>query len=217
MNMKQIFISIALILVLPIQLIADDSVQLGYSEAHREGKQYFFAGQPIGLGPIGFTSNGLSGGLFLDRNSLFVLTIKSGKNLNFFADWPGRFDLKYSSISVNYKKFVNTSFYINSAGEFRKIDYSRERYSELISDYETSTFTGSAVALNFAIGNQWQWDSFTLGCDWAGISIPIASRIDTESKNSSDTNNLNYFEDDKNKYMKNTTGYFVQFYLGASF
>ena len=37
---------------------------------------------------------------------------------------------------------------------------------------ETSISVNSKV-LNIALGNKWQWETFTIGCDWFGVSIPI--------------------------------------------
>lgn len=215
-DMKQIFISIALVLSITNPSFAQEKEELGYSEAHREGKQYFLAAQPVGLGPIGSVTNGASAGLFLDRNSLILIEVKSGNTIGFF-DVFDRLSVKSTTVAASYKKFVNTSFYLNGGIDYRSVTYSREQYILFSTARDKSEFKGQALAAHFAIGNQWQWDSFTFGCDWAGFSLPLASRIDSESTNSTDAENLKTFESDKQRYLKDGSGYFVQLYFGASF
>jgi hypothetical protein len=40
--------------------------------------------------------------------------------------------------------------------------------------------TREQALADFAIGNQWQWRHFTLGCDWVGVSVPFYTQV-TES------------------------------------
>ena len=59
------------------------------------------------------------------------------------------------------------------------------------------------TGLGLKIGNQWQWDSFTMGCDWVGVSKSLAMLEQNGDKDAD--------------YPNATNVTLVNFYLGATF
>ncbi len=65
-----------------------------------------------------------------------------------------------TNVTFQYKRFTDNSFYF--APEIFYLNYT-EKFSRS-KDYEQT-----GMGLGIRLGNQWQWDNFTLGCDWVGI------------------------------------------------
>lgn len=192
--------------------VADETQpEIGYSERNRQDKNIMLLAQPLGFGPTALFSQGLTLGIFLDPNTIINIELKKGDDL-FFMSWLDRYDIKENSLGVNFKKFVNTSFYVKAGAEYRKIDYT---YNYNSSTTDTNQFKGSALAATFALGNQWQWGGFTLGCDWFGLNVPVTSNIESES--SAVSSSIIKLNDEEDKYLKQTSITLVNLYLGASF
>jgi hypothetical protein len=136
--------------------------------------------------------------------------------------------LKTGSVGVNLKHFVSNSFYIKGGLDYRSVSYDYNygsRFSVIDSaksSYTSYDFTGDSWAGSFSIGNQWQWESFTLGCDWFGLRVPFASNVQSESLSSRGGSSLvreirQDREDNQNRLLKDVAFQAVRFYLGASF
>lgn len=89
-------------------------------------------------------------------------------------------------LSVNYKRFFGNSFYIKS-GIYYKNQKTQIAKDEL-RDHPERTEKLEALGLDLRIGNQWQWDHFTVGIDWIGqatdfynLSINRGQRKETNS------------------------------------
>lgn len=67
--------------------------------------------------------------------------------------------------ALHYKRFVGNSFYF--APELYYLNYTETDHSPTLLDYADERAT--ALGLGIRIGNQWQWENFTLGCDWIGV------------------------------------------------
>lgn len=191
------------------------------SEFHRLNKSANINVQLLGIGP-GFTSATMvSGGLFINPKSLILLEAGTGKNSFGSGSLNSKYELKTVNFGAHYKRFVGNTFYIKGGAEYTnvKADYSYE------SKFLTSTskvrreLEGNLTTASFAIGNQWQWENFTLGCDWFGISAPIASS--TTKKNVETTFSDNYdneaIDADEKTLFKDVSFQAVKFYIGASF
>lgn len=108
-----------------------------------------------------------------------------------------------------YQHYVSNSFYFRPSLSYRNqttIDERRTTYNALtdqvIDKEETGKATYQDLVLGMTIGNQWQWDNFTIGCDWIGFGEPIAT--------------LGY-EGESSAFARNSTLTVLHFYLGASF
>ena len=104
--------------------------------------------------------------------------------------------------------------------DYRKIQY-EYTYYPLFNPDETISFNTNSAAINFQIGNQWQLQTFTMGCDWVGLSIPVYSNVSDKRLNAAaaaSTTNYNDKLDERSKrYSSEINGNFVRFYLGMSF
>lgn len=101
----------------------------------------------------------------------------------------------------------------------RHVDYSYQYKSIIDSTYNTSSsFEADSTAAAFVIGNQWQWGSFTLGCDWFGLSVPFVANYGKEKfSTNADELDRSRHEREKNRFGKKVVVQGVRFYLGASF
>jgi hypothetical protein len=69
----------------------------------------------------------------------------------------------------------------------------------------------------FAIGNQWQFENFLIGCDWIGLNVPVSESISKDKVVSNYSYDITSHNSDRDRLFKNTTGSLLSFYIGASF
>ncbi len=107
-------------------------------------------------------------------------------------------------MGLHYKEFVGNSFYWKGGLDYRQTEYIENHVTD------EAHIKGNSWALSIVIGNQWQWENFTLGCDWIGFSKPFGTTIAEASGNieSFSAEDL-YFRDDVLQ--------FGRFYVGYSF
>lgn len=174
---------------------------------------------------IGVTHNlittGISFGKYLNSNSLIVIELSSGfydSNSYSLLDYSYSYHAKGQLVGLYWKNFAGNSFYTKLGVENNRVAYNyRSNISGFSSDvkYERS-FEGTATSAAFTLGNQWQWRNFTLGCDWAGVSIPLSSSTSNDVHDGS-TGQRERLENEKDHYVKNVSIRALNFYLGASF
>lgn len=215
------FFLIGLLFFYTHQSIADEPQitenQHQTSQELRKNQSMMATAQVAGIGPLSAYTTGVNFGFYIDPNS--ILDIAYHHNL-FFANvgtLGSDYTIKFEMFGTHYKHFVKNSFYVKPGLEYRKLSYNYTTYFPDQKLEESTQFTGSTLTANFAIGNQWQWDHFTLGCDWVGIGIPIATTISSEYSAGTYSHNLQRLSDDKQRYIKDIVLYFGQFYIGASF
>ncbi|HYX34227.1 MAG TPA: hypothetical protein VE954_14075 [Oligoflexus sp.] len=116
-----------------------------------------------------------------------------------------------TAISVNWKRFLADSFYLRAGLEHFNLkgEYFIASESENVRLHVGDMSRQNAL---FALGNQWQWESFTLGCDWAGASYPIAYRY-ASRRDEIESNTVNKFA----KSGETTYFHLLHFYLGRTF
>lgn len=182
------------------------------SQYNRMNKKYAAWAQLLGYGPNRTNSTGLAFGSYYTRNDILFAEITYGTG-NSSGGFGSEYDIVTHSLGVHWKHFVGNSFYLNSGIDFRKVDYNYKNTSTSTDSHFDSTST----AISFAIGNQWQWQSFTLGCDWVGLSVPITHNVSNANITTSSSYEESSFNDDKDDFSKKTTGQLLRFYLGASF
>lgn len=179
----------------------------GKSASHREGKSVVLTAQPIGIGPTTLISQGLSAGFFIDRDSLIQVDFTTNADDDYEGLW---WNTKIRNLSVTWKQFLGNSFYFKGGLE--------QRWAEESYDYSSSSkyeFKGNSTNLRAAIGNQWQFSGFTLGCDWFGLSQPIRHKVTSSSYSSA--SNQDQVERYSKDYLEDTTFTFVHFYIGMAF
>lgn len=187
------------------------------SEFNRMNKNFSLTYMAFGVGPSRSGSIGVTLGVFLDRNSQIDLELISGRPAytNWFS-WS-EYEIKTSSAGLHFKHFVGNSFYFRVGADYRKVDY-RYTYRDILTNniLSENKFEGDSVTATIVIGNQWQWETFTLGCDWFGYALPVTSTIKSESISGSKPD-TRYQKEDQDWLLKNNTAIALRFYLGASF
>jgi len=202
------------VLVLSLGASAQEkqSASRGESYANRQDKQFSVLGQITGISNGALSNQQVHFGYFLDPLSLVQLEIGQGSS-GFGFLWTSSYrSLRTDSIGLQYKRFVANTFYFKTGAEYFVIDYN---YS--LSSSGNYTFKGNLLAASFSIGNQWQFETFTLGCDWVGILLPLSSNTTSDVVNSSSIYAREDSNSDQKRYLKDSSLQFVRFYLGASF
>jgi len=181
------------------------------SAYHRMNKNYQVAWQPLGVNPAGTPGSALSAGFFIDRQSMILAEVSQSSITYSFL---GTREIESTTAGIHYKRFLGNSFYVRGGVDYRKVDFKD------VSDYSiwtsstnsTMSFTGESLAASLVIGNQWQWDTFTLGCDWIGVTAPFTSQVRNEKYEGNPD-----LDGHKSRYVKSTVAQGLRLYLGASF
>lgn len=188
----------------------------GSSAANRQNKTFSLTGEPIGFAPL--PVYGIAAGYYLTPNQILEVSYAQGE-----------IDLLITTInnsmaSLHLKSFWSNSFYTNLGVAQRTLGY-----SFLISEVDSNgNFTArnqeflannSAFGVDFSIGNRWQWNTFSLGCDWVGFFLPVAVTGETtiQANSSYDPQDIEDANKDMDRFSKRGTIQFLRFYLGVSF
>jgi hypothetical protein len=200
------------------------------STMERQDKKFTMVASPVGVGPSMNFEQGAAAGIFINPKTILQLEFGDGNTSE--GGWflsNDQTKIHSDSATIAIKHFTGNSFYVKGGIDYRRINYAYT-YSNFAlfggnlndpqSSYEfnASSFTGSIV-----IGNQWQWEGFTLGCDWFGIAMPFASTIhsesivDTSSGTNTDPRIVKDLHNNETKYLKTMAYQGLRLYLGASF
>ena len=164
------------------------------SAMNRDGKRFTVNAHLLGSS-FRTASRGISLGYYLAPNKVLQLRYEA---LDGEYDLDGsRDEYEGEYISFEFKKFTGNSFYL-SLGFYYK-DQTFEDFDNDDFDVPTDYKTLGAI---IRIGNQWQWDDFTLGCDWIGLGKDLAI-LDIDGNS----------EDEAEDFL----GLGLNFYLGVSF
>lgn len=186
----------------------------GTSATNREGKSFMLVAQPIGLGPITFINQGLGAGLYLNPDSILQLEFKGNSDNDYEGD---NYDTKIRSLGVNWKQFLGNSFYLKGGIEHRWVTASSDYRGSFGTTGWAWGFKGQSTSAAIAIGNQWQFSGFTLGCDWFGVQQPLIHTRSNEYAIDNDDYAQRRLNEESENYLEDTTYSFVHFYLGMSF
>ena len=178
------------------------------SEYHRMNKKILLTAQPIGFAVSPVPSLGINAGYYLGRNSVLQLEHSDGV-MNYVF-----FDIGATTTTLNYKHFFGNSFYLKAGAGYRKIEIKNARL--LFVDIKEVGSVENVVA-EVAIGNQWQWETFTLGCDWVGLMTPISTISKKYDKGSAKGQDAVDLDNSWNRMANVTSGELLRLYLGASF
>ena len=204
-----------------------DLAKPGSSSSNRLDKSFTLLASPIGLGPSQNAEAGLVAGIFISPKTLIQLEAGDGNTSEGFSFF-GTSTVKShtSSASIAIKHFVGNSFYVKGGVDNRRINYSESYKSTwnlfgTPSTYEDNvTFEAESWSASVVIGNQWQWENFTLGCDWVGIAAPFTSEVKSESYATTSTDKTSIqrdLADREKRKLKDMAFQGLKFYLGASF
>lgn len=201
----------------------------GSSTYNRSDKSFSILFQPIGFGPTNGVTQGAQVAFFLEPNSQIVLdytTMNDYSTSSVFSDHEVDQETGIS-LGLHWKVFVANTFYLKTGLIHRTYNY---KYREGCSTFlinnctdnsyldtqEEIDLSGTSESASFAIGNQWQFDSFTLGCDWFGMVFPLSHKINSyDFRNSKGGTDPARSKIQRNMIDSNIM--VVRFYLGASF
>lgn len=161
------------------------------SSMNRENKRYSLL---VGMGGETTTFAGhFAADYFINRN--MVLQLKGVRESG-----DKYVDGTENSVNVGLKVFEGNSFYFKpSIGylEYSKVDAITAVFNGIFQTVSEPDQL-SAITGSLAIGNQWQWSTFTLGVEWVGITQTLAT--------------LDYANDPRKTFLTA-----LQLSLGASF
>lgn len=193
-----------------VTLVKKMSVLEDSSEHNRMGKNYLLTAQIAGSAVAPVPAAGINFGMYVSRNGIAQIEYSKGTLPYFF------FNLNASTLGANYKHFFGNSFYTKIGVDHRSISISDINLFGYTANQYGSNEAQSLVG-NFAIGNQWQWENFIMGCDWIGINphlTTLKATYDTTGMSAKDKKDL---DESWDKIAKVTSTQFLRFYLGASF
>jgi hypothetical protein len=184
-----------------------EAVVLNSSEYHREGKKAYIALELFGLNLL--PSSGFIGGAYISPDTIVDASFTTGQ-----FDFLG-YKMKSNSVSFRYKKFNGNSFYWRSGIMMRQLDYNTTL--SVLTDGPNGKATASSAGVDLAIGNQWQWQTFTIGCDWIGLFAPAfgSSRVSRPAGATDEWYNKQ--KKDAESLAKRGSPQWFRFYLGVSF
>lgn len=236
--MKQAFKVLALVLATSFSIVSfaateDDVVIVkrsakeiyeDSSEANRIGKKFDIHYTLLGVSANYAPAQGIGVGYYVERNKQILIELRKGKgtyNRYRYESYNGSSkewstDAQITQIGAHFKHYVGNSFYYRVGADYNTVDYKYDLSGSYFSDTKSSYFKGTAVVGSFVIGNQWQWENFTLGCDWIGLASPLTYSITGVTKPSSESEKSD-LENDQRMYVTESSGILLRFYLGASF
>ena len=126
-----------------------------------------------GLSVAPLPTIGGSLGYYITPNIIAELGLYRGAGLTKIGETEGRLNWKYTEARTKW--FLGNSFYINAGVGQKKLDINL--------DFLKSPSQLLASGLSYGIGNRWQWETFSIGCDWVGAFRPLESKIDKSNVN----------------------------------
>ena len=166
------------------------------SEFNRMNKKYSLSYESSS--GIIFQGAAIVGSYLLNRNDLILLELRSEKvflGTILAAAFGYKEDTRNDSFGVNYKHFFGNSFFIRSGLSYHNVSDSSKYVGSVSTTSDSFSFTGNLTNFGIGIGNDWQWDKFTLGFDWIRITIPVAHTITDEQYTSNNKSSIEFNED----------------------
>lgn len=182
------------------------------STYHRQGKSFDLVASPVGIAPVTLFSAGLAAGYYINGDLVAEVVVDRGLLPFVF------FEIYQNSYVARVKKYWGNSFYTNLGLGSRTIGVKGDSFSTL-GEEDSLSFDESTTSfvVDFGIGNKWQFENFTIGCDWIGALIPISSTTNTNLPNDLNEEDRKDLENSWEGIGETTTPYLLKLYLGLSF
>lgn len=204
---------------------------VGASEWARRNKRFVAAlelgvATPLAAGGGATFGFHLSGNQVIEGNvAVATASAEDDGSISTDSEDYSSYDMRKSGssaiIGARYKQFVTNSFYWHGGLASRSSKaslYAVEKYGD--ESTKIASVDYSDLGLTLAIGSQWQWDTFTMGCDWIGIYAPVVkTKSDYESSNE-DTVSSSDAKKARSNFRDEMQALNIQglrFYLGAAF
>lgn len=172
-----------------------------------------------GTGPTPGPVTGLLAAHFIDSDRLIQIEgLRSKSEWGYGGSYGTRMDIQGTSFGLFFKQFSGNSFYFKTGIDYSTLDYSDIYHSSIDASYDEGySFKGNKLSGSISIGNQWQWESFTLGCDWIGWSQPITHSSSDEKIVGTYTYTEGHLRSAKERHLRDGYILALHVYLGASF
>ena len=186
----------------------DQTISSGSSKAIRKNKNGY-----------AFVQNSLALGVGVYVNPVTIIDGVVGREETFLDNFLQGEQKSTIQFSIRYKAFTGKTFYWRVGGKATQFTLkSPQSWGSNDTGYNGPyTSTVNSYGVDFAIGNQWQFGSFMMGCDWIGIFQPMSSTASTK-RHASETEEK---YQSANKHAKSSGKYakpeILQFYLGVAF
>lgn len=167
---------------------------------------------------LGFT---LNLAYFQEPDRLYTLSYTKGVDmkdvlLNLFFGHDD--EIQAHLLTAGYKQFFSNSFYAEAGGFLRRVSQVAVNEISYSSREGVADFTMDSVGFTLAVGNQWQWPTFTLGCDWIGMMVPLDhGSVRTDQAENADPQLVAEERDDFQALAKESRLILLRFYLGYTF
>ncbi|MEI6397235.1 MAG: hypothetical protein WCO71_00565 [Pseudomonadota bacterium] len=179
-------------------------------QKNREGKHAYAAYEVIGLTMM--PVSGLRLGYFINPNLVAEVSYLTG------SAKIGSFESRKSLMEAKAKYFLGETFYVDGgfAHESWGVNYSVLKSGGTL---ETADIRGKVTntGIDLHIGNQWQWEGFTLGCDWVGYFLNLSTSTSYGSTSGLDTEDQKSEEAKVKKNLGGSSAHVTRFYIGWSF
>lgn len=187
----------------------------------RRGKRFRVTGE-IGTAVAPVLTGGVTLGWFRGPNELLEFNVAAGSDDDDSSYSSTKTDETEASLVVfRWKRIWNNSFHTNIGAGERSMKGTRHFSSYTFSGVNKETtyvIDDSRLVFDVSIGNGWQYDAFTIGVDWIGISVPLVqlSREETYSDPAIKSKS-NAKVEELRKDTKTVTAQALRLSLGASF
>lgn len=200
----------------------------GSDEYFRIGKNFGGTVQLGGMGPTTMSNTGISLQKYLDRNRVILFEgmigrMSSDTGAKNFPEnkWESK------SIGVHYKQFFGNTFYLRGGVDqsWVKVANSNVKTASTLTgnDWKANYFEleGDVTSAAVSLGNQWQWETLTIGCDWVGLSRHLRHTITKDYVNDRTGTNadtqIESANSAKSLFLTGSGLHLLRFYVGATF
>ncbi len=188
----------------------------------RRDKRFRVTGE-IGTAVAPVLTGGVTLGWFRGPDQLLELNVAAGSEDEDDGAYGSakRDETEASLVVIRWKRIWNNSFHTNLGTGERSMKGTRHFSTYEFSGVNKETtyeIDDSRLVFDVSIGNGWQYDAFTIGVDWIGISVPLAQlkRDETYSDPAIKTKSNTKIEELR-KDTKTVTAQALRLSLGASF
>jgi hypothetical protein len=135
------------------------------SEDWRLEKEYSLLIEPVGFTPL--LGYGAAAGYYVSPNDLVELSYNQGKLSAVVVTVSSQL------AELRWKHWFGNSFYGYGGVAYRKLRGDVDLDAAFGSGIISGSIEAASLGVSGAIGNQWQFEYFTIGCDWIGVTVPV--------------------------------------------
>ena len=193
-------------ILLTVLLSLTSPAYSGTSAENRVDKQGYVAGS---VGALGI---GVAAGLYLDSDTRIDAQL-ARHDYSFL----GR-RTESSEMKLEVQKFLSTTFYLSGGLTYQDIESSdRDYFFDLDATYDYDG-TANLLGLHVSIGNEWQWESFSLGAEWFGLLQPLVTESSIKfAKEDPDSTYQPAREAEFENDVKEISPFGLNLFIGVSF